>query len=44
MDKFIEKIHENSYVPAIEKMEFYLTLVCILGTDNCGKNMSGVSK
>ena len=33
----ITEFHEKFYIPAIQKLEFHLPYVHILGTNDCGK-------
>ena len=37
LDTYITEIHDNFYIPAIQKMEFHLAHALILGTHHYGK-------
>ena len=37
MDTTISDFHTSFYIPAIQKLDFHLPHVCILGTNHCGE-------
>ena len=37
METKIYDFHTSFYIPAIQKLDFHLTHMCILGTNHCGE-------